>query len=423
VTKVRLWSHQTFRSFAYRNFRLFFTGMAISMTGTWVQQVAQVWLVLDLGGNGVELGITTALQFAPVLLFGAWAGVLADRFEKRRILFVTQTLALLFALALGVLALSGGATLTSVWALAFALGCVTAADNPARRAFVTDLVPTDDIPNAVGLNSAVMTASRIVGPAIAGVLISQAGVGWCFVANSVSFLAVLAALAAMRSSEFRASPIVPRQKGQVRAGLRYVWSTPSLRLPLLLTAVIGTIAFNYPVVLPLLAKETFSGDAGTYTLLFSLMGVGSLVGALAAASRSRSGPRFMVAAAAAFGLTTIVAAVAPTLPLAVVALVPVGLTGIAFMSSATAELQLNSDPTMRGRVLALHAVVFLGSTPVGGPLVGWITEAFGPRVGLAIGGVGALVAVAVAVRARRAHPLSDLADGWHARRDLHRLAA
>lgn len=423
MTRVRFWSHQTFRSFASRNFRLFFAGLSISMTGTWIQQVAQVWLVLDLGGNGVELGITTALQFAPVLLFGAWAGVLADRFDKRRVLFVTQTAALVCALALGLLALAGGATLAWVWAIAFALGCVTAADNPARRAFVTDLVPADDVPNAVGLNSAVMTASRIVGPAVAGLLISQGGVAWCFLLNAASFIAVLAALAAMRPSEFRPAPVVPREKGQVRAGLRYVWSTPSLRLPLMLTAVIGTIAFNYPVVLPLLAKDTFSGDAGTYTLLFSLMSVGSLIGALAAASRSRRGPRFMVAAAAAFGVTTMIASAAPTLPLAVAALVPVGLTGIAFMSSATAELQLNSDPTMRGRVLALHAVVFLGSTPLGGPLVGWITEAYGPRIGLAVGGVAAVAAVAVAIRARRAHPLADLADSWHARRDVHRLAA
>lgn len=416
MTRFALRSRETFRSLRSRNFRLYFVGMAVSMTGTWVQQIAQVWLVLDLGGTAVDLGITTALQFAPVLLFGAFAGVLADRFDKRRVLYVTQTLAALCALVLGVLTLSGSATLATVWVMAAALGLVTAADNPARRAFVTELVEPEDVPNAVGLNSAVMTASRVVGPAVGGLLIAGAGVGWCFVLNGVSFIAVIAAVAAMRTDEILASERVPREKGQVRAGLRYVWSTPDLRLPLVLTAVISTIAFNYPVVLPLLAKDTFSGDAGTYTLLFVVMSVGSLAGSLTAAARRSTGPRFMVVAAAAFGVTTVLASLAPNLGLALVALVPVGLSGIAFMSSATAELQLKADPSMRGRVLALHAVVFLGSTPVGGPLIGFVTEAQGPRVGLAAGGVATLVAVAAAVRARRAHPLAAIAGEWHARR-------
>jgi MFS family permease len=261
-----------------------------------------------------------------------------------------------------------------------------------------------------------MTSSRIVGPAVGGLLIANTGVGWCFVLNAVSYLAVLGALAAMRAEEVRATEPVPRERGQVRAGLRYVWSTPRLRLPLVLTAVISTIAFNYAVVLPILSKDTFAGDAGTYTVLFSVMSAGSLVGALAAAARRSTGPRFMVGSAAAFGVTTVLASLAPSLPLTAVALVPVGLTGIAFMSSATAELQLNAEPSMRGRVLALHAVVFLGSTPLGGPVIGWVTEAFGPRVGLGIGGIAAIAAVAGAVRSRRDHPLADLADEWHAYR-------
>lgn len=416
MTRLALRSKETFRSLHTRNFRLFFFGLAVSMAGTWIQQIALVWLVLDLGGSAVDLGITTALQFAPVLLFGAFGGVLADRIPKRRLLFVTQSAAAMCALALGLLTLSGAAGLASVWALAAALGCVTAVDNPARRSFVTELVDDEDVPNAVGLNSAVMTSSRIVGPAVGGLLIAKVGVGWCFVANGVSYVAVLLALAAMRTAELHATEPVPREKGQVRAGLRYVWSTPTLRLPLLLTAVISTIAFNYAVFLPILAKDTFGGDAGTYTVLFSVMSVGSLAGALAAAARRSSGPRFMVGAAAAFGVATILASLAPELWIATLALVPVGFTGIAFMSSATAELQLNADPSMRGRVLALHAVVFLGSTPIGGPVIGWVTEIFGPRVGMAIGGVATLVAVVAAVRSRRAHPLADLADEWHAYR-------
>lgn len=423
MTRLQLRSQHMFRSLATRNFRLYFVGMAVSMTGTWVQQIAQVWLVLDLGGNAVDLGITTALQFAPVLLFGAFAGVLADRVDKRRLLLVTQTCSLLFAAFLGVLTLGGAASLTTVWVLAAALGCVTAVDNPVRRALVTELVEPEDVPNAVGLNSAVMTASRVVGPAIAGLVIAKAGVGWAFVVNAGSFVAVLVAVLRMRRSEMLPVEPVPREPGQVRAGLRHVWSNPSMRLPLALTAVISTIGFNYPVVLPLLAREVYGGDAGTYTVLFSVMSLGSLVGALAAAGRASTGPRFMVVAAAGFGVSTLLAAAAPNLVLALAALVVVGLTGIAFMSSATAEIQLNADPHMRGRVLALHAVVFLGSTPVGGPIVGGITEAFGPQVGLGVGGVAALVAVAAAVRARRAHPLADLAEEWHHRKDADPAAA
>jgi MFS family permease len=359
-----------------------------------MQRVAQAWLVLQLTGSGLALGTVTALQFLPLLLIGAWGGLLADRVDKRRLLLATQGAMGLLALALGLLTLSGSVQLWMVYGLALALGAVTALDNPARQAFVIEMVGREHVTNAVSLNSAVFTSARLVGPAVAGVLINAVGTGWCFVVNGLSFAAVLAALALMDTRQLHLGAAAGRGQGQVREGLRYVWSTVELRVPLLLMAAVGTLALNFSVVLPLLASQTFHGNAGTYGLLFSVLGGGSLVGALVTASRSEPSRRLLLGSLLAFGALMLGAAAAPTLWIEVAVLVPLGVASTVFQATANSTLQLNSTADMRGRVMALYGVVFLGTTPIGAPLVGWLSEGFGPRAGFVVGGAAVLVALA-----------------------------
>jgi MFS family permease len=392
----------TFRSLRVRNFRLFFVGQAISQVGTWVQSVALVWLVLRLTHSGVALGVSTALQFLPVLLVGAWAGLLADRFDKRRLLIATQAAAALQALVMGALVLAGSDSLALVYVLTLAFGLITALDNPARRSFVPELVDEPEVANAVGLNSALMTGSRVVGPALAGLLIVSVGVAWCFLANAVSYLAVLMALWRMDPAGFRSPGRAGRGRGQLREGLSYVWREPELRLPLLLVAIIGTAAFNYPVLLPLLAERTLGGDASTFSLLYSVMSIGSVAGALVVARRDRVDSAWLGRTAVAYGVSLGLLAVAPTVALAVAASVPVGLAGVMVLSGANSALQLHAAPAMRGRVNALFAVVFLGGTPIGGPVAGWLAEHFGAPAGLALGAAAAVVAGLWALRVRGA---------------------
>lgn len=394
--RLRLATAETFRSLRVRNFRLFFLGQGVSMVGTWMQSVALVWLVLDRTGSGVALGVTTALQFAPVLVLSPFTGLAADRLDKRRLFLFTQAAAGLQAAAMAVLVLTGTATIPVIYALTLVFGVVTALDQPVRRALVVELVDEAHVPNAVGLNSALMTGSRILGPAVAGVLIAGAGVGWCFAANSASYVAVLAALLRMDRLPLPPSPAAsesrPRVGGQVKEGFRYAWRTPEVRLPILLVAVIGTFAFNFPVLLPLLADRTFHGDASAFSLLYSVMSVGSLVGALLVARRRSIDGRWLSWAALAFGGALVLLAAAPSLPLAVAATIPVGLTGVLCLSGANSALQLRAAPAMRGRVNALFAMVFLGSTPLGGPVAGWVAEHFGARAGLLLGAVAAAAA-------------------------------
>ena len=407
--RARRVASATFGSLAIRNYRLFFAGQVISVSGSWMQRVAQAWLVLHLTGSGLALGTVTALQFLPLLLVGAWGGLLADRLEKRRLLLAMQASMGLLALALGLLTLSGSVRLWMVYLLALALGAVTTVDNPARQAFVVELVGREHVTNAVSLNSAVFTSARVVGPAVAGVVINAVGTGWCFVVNALSFLAVLAALALMDGSQLHREPPVARGGGQVREGLRYVWSTAELRVPLLLMAVVGTLALNFSVVLPLLASQTFGGDAGTYGLLFSMLGIGSLGGALFTAGRPEPSRRLLLGALLAFGVLLLAAAAAPDVWTEVAVLVAVGASSIAFQATANSTLQVNSSPELRGRVMALYSVVFLGTTPIGAPLVGWVSESFGPRMGLALGGLAVLAALAVLglwLWRRKAEPLS-----------------
>jgi MFS family permease len=389
----------TFRSMRSRNFRLFFLGQGISQIGTWMQLVAVGLLVLDLTDSGIALGLVTAAQFGPMLLLGAWAGLLSDRTDRHRLLLTMQVCGAIAASALGVLVLAGVENLPAIFLLTALAGVVTALENPARRAFVVELVPQDDVANAVGLNSALMTGSRVIGPALAGALIAGPGIGWCFALNAISYVPQLMLFLRMDRDRFRSSERVAKAKGQLREGFRYVWGDHELRLPLLLITVVGTLAFNYSVVLPLLATRDFDGGANTYTLLFSVMSVGSLIGALVVARRTHADSRFLAHAAIGMGLSNLALALAPTTLVAALLLLPVGYYGVFVISGSNAVVQLRAKPAMRGRALALTAVVFIGSTPIGGPIAGWVSEEYGARAGLLLGAAAGLAAGVGVLRA------------------------
>ena len=398
MTPLRVVASTTFRSLRVRNYRLYFAAQIVSVSGTWMQSVAQAWLVLRLAPparQGLDLGIVTALQFLPMLLFGTYGGLVADRLDKRRVLYATQATAGLLALALGLLTQTGAVHLWHVYLLAMGLGFVNMIDNPARQTFVLEMVGRDDLPNAVSLNSVVMNGARVIGPAIGGALIAFTGLAVCFEVNAASYVAVLVGLALMRRDELQRSVPVPRARGQLRQGLRYVWRTPGLRDPLLLVAVVGTLAYNFQVVLALLAKFSFHGGAGVYSALTSLMGGGAVIGGLVVAGRNRPNIHRLTAIGLGFGVLIVAVAVSPTLLVACVVIVPMGALSIAFIATANATLQLRAEPTMRGRVMALYAIAFLGTTPIGSPLVGWISQASSPRVALAVGAAATLVASAV----------------------------
>lgn len=386
----------TFHSLRVRNYRLFASGQVISLTGTWAQRIAQDWLVLDLSGNsGLALGIVTGLQFLPVLILGMWGGVLADRYDKRRLLVWVQVVMGGLALALGLLDVTGVVQLWQVYALSFALGIASALDTPVRQSFIVELVGPDDLPNAVGLNSATFNSARIVGPAIAGVLITTVGTGWVFLGNAVSFVAVVTGLLLMRRSELRPAARLVKAKGQVREGLAYVRSSPDLLVPILLVAVIGTFGLNFQITMALVAKQVFGKGAGSFGLLSSMLAVGSLLGALASARRT--GPprlRRLLLSALAFGILEVAVGLAPSFLVMAVLLVPTGVAVLTFSTTANLLCQLGSAPHLRGRVMALYVLVFLGGTPLGAPLIGAVAQLLGPRSGLLLGGaVSALAAV------------------------------
>lgn len=392
MTKIGFAVHRTFHSVSHsRNFRLFAAGQIVSVTGTWMQSVAAAWLVLTLTGSSVALGVQLALNFGPILLLGAWAGLLADRRDKRVILIATQTAFALQALALWVLVFAGVAELWMVYALSLFAGIVTAVDNPARQSFYAEMVGQKDLTNAVSLNSAVMTGTRIVGPALAGVLIATVGLAPSFLFNGISYVAVIAALIAMRPDELHREVVPLRGKGQLREGLAYVRRTPGLLLPLAWMAVIFTFSFNFSVLFPVLATRVFRGDAGTYATMLSVLGVGSLLGALAMARQQAPNPRRLAGAAIAFGAVSVLAAAAPSFWLELLVLLPMGVVSMVFMITGNSTLQLRSRANMRGRVMALYGMVFLGGTPIGAPIAGWVADRFGPRAGIALGG---LIAVA-----------------------------
>jgi MFS family permease len=387
-----------FQSLRVRNYRLFASGQVVSLSGTWMQRVAQDWLVLDLSHNsGTAIGLTTGLQFAPVLLFGLYGGVIADRYPKRRVLVITQVAMGLLALALGLLDLSGAVTLWHVYALAFALGIASAIDAPVRQAFVTELVGPSLLPNAVGLNSSTFNAARVLGPAVAGLLIASAGTAWVFLINAMSFVAVIACLLAMRDSELFVGKPSTRRKGAIGEGFAYVRERPELVAIIALVGVVGTLGFNFQLTSALLTKNTFHHGAGSYGLISATYAGGSLLGALASARRGRAGRRRLVfVAAAAYGVIEIVAGLMPTYWTFFAILVPFGFATLTFSTAANTTVQLAATPSMRGRVMALYLIVFLGGTPLGSPLIGWIAEVAGPRWSLITGGVASLAAAVAA---------------------------
>ncbi len=387
----------TFRSLRIRNYRLFAAGQMVSNTGTWMQRVAQDWLVLQLShDSAVALGITTGLQFLPMLLFGLWGGVLADRYPKRRLLLATQAAMALQAVVLGVLAITHVANVWHVYALAFVLGLLTALDNPTRQSFVIEMVGKDDLPNAVGLNSATFHAARVVGPAVAGLLINLVGTGPVFLVNGVSYLAVLGGLYVMRGSELSPSEPLKRERGQLREGLRYVRQRRDLLLPVVIVGIVGTFGMNFQVTMALMAKSVFGKGAGSYGLLGTALAVGSLGGALFAASRVRPDRRLLIGSAVVFGLLEVVCGLMPTYLTFMALLVPTGLVLITLNTTANATMQMGVAPRMRGRVMALYMTVFLGGTPVGAPVIGWIAEVAGPRWSLLGGGLISAAGAALA---------------------------
>ncbi|MDQ2835934.1 MAG: MFS transporter [Actinomycetota bacterium] len=380
------------QSLKVRNYRFYASGQLISLTGTWAQRVAQDWLVLQLTNSGTALGIVTALQFAPSLLLSLYGGALADRGDKRKLLLFTQTGMGLAALLLGLLDVTGAVQLWHVLALAAVLGIISAIDTPIRQSFVVEMVGGEDLPNAVALNATTFNLARIIGPAIAGVVITAFGTGWAFLGNAVSTIAVLAGLLLMRSAELYPSKPVDRQPGQYRDAIRYVRSRSDLMLPMLLMFVIGTFGFNYQITIALVAKQVFHRGAGSFGLLSTALAVGATIGALAATFRRRRPTRlFLVGAAVAFSITEVLAGVMPSFELTALALIPAGLCMITLAQSANATVQLGVEPTMRGRVMGLYILCFMGGTPVGAPIVGWVAEVFGPRWGMVGGGIICLV--------------------------------
>jgi len=392
LTRIRLATADIFRSFDIRNFRLFFAGQLVSQVGNWLTLVAQTLLVLKLTDSGYALGALAAAQFGPILLVGAFAGLVADRSDKRRLLMIVQAFAMAQSFCLAALGFMTNPPLLAIYAVAVFSGIAMAFDNPARRSFVVELVPENRIPNAVSLNSALMTGSRIIGPALAGVLVTTVGFGWCFLLDGISYVPVILAYWRMNTAELRQAPVTPKGRGQVREGIRYARSIPELWVPLLMMVVIGTLAFNFQTVLPLFATRDLRGDDVTFTWLLSIISLGSLIAALAAARRTTVDVRTVSRNAVIFGLGMTLLTFAPNQPAAYVTGFLVGFGSIMFMTAATAITQLAATPSMRGRVLALQAIVFLGSTPIGGPILGAISETFGARYGIAVGAVATLAA-------------------------------
>jgi MFS family permease len=387
---------RSFESLSIPNYRRYFTGQIISISGNWMQTVAEIWLVLSLTGSGFAVGLATALQFLPILLFGVWGGALADRLGKRRLLMITQTLMMLPSLALLLLVLGDAVLPWMVYAAVFVRGSLLAIDNPARQAFVMEIVGPSKIVNAVSLNSVMVHSARITGPALAGVLIATLGVAPCFALNAASFLVMFVALHRIDSRRLEESPRSRSGERGVSEAMRYVRSTPELWIPLALMAVVGTLGLNFHVVLPLLATMTFEGGPTSYALLVSAMGAGSVAGALVLGARGSTGLAVIAGSALAFGVFALTAALMPSLPAELPVLALLGASAVTFAAAVNSTLQLVVTSEMRARVMAIYTVVFLGTTPVGGPLAGWISETWDPRAALLMAAAAGLVAAAAA---------------------------
>lgn len=393
--RLRRARNNTFRSLRVRNYRLYFQGQLISICGTWMQVIAQALLVLDLShDNGLAAGTSIAIQFLPTLVFGAYAGVFVDRFDKRQLMIITQVLMAVNALVLAGLTLGNVVSLWMIYAIVFANGLVNCVDMPLRQAFVSEMVGEEDLSNAVSLNTAIFNSARIVGPAVAAVVLVFTSKGICFLLNATSYLAVIACLARMRTSELQQPERAPRAKGQVREGIRYTWSHRQVRYVALLVGVFGAVAFNFNVTLPLVARLVFHNER-TFSAMTVAMGVGSLVGALLTASRKAPNVHLLLAALIGFSVMDVLAASSPNVALMLVCLALMGLCSITFLSTANALIQLSVEATMRGRVMALYSLVLLGGTPVGNVLAGWVANVASPRWALALGGFGTSAGLAL----------------------------
>lgn len=392
-----------FASLKVRNYRLFATGAVISNTGTWMARITQDWLVLSLTGSSAAVGVTTAMQFLPMLLFGLYGGVLADRFAKRSLLFFTQGAMSLSGLFLAALTLSGQVQVWHVYVAAFFTGLVTVVDNPTRQSFVSEMVGPDQVRNAVSLNSANFQSARLIGPAVASALTAAVGPGWAFLANGLSFLAPITGLMLMRTAELHKTKLAPRGKGQLKDGLRYVSRHPELIWPIVLVGFVGTFGFNFPIWLSAYADDVFHGGVGMYGVFNTLMAVGSLAGALLAARRRSTRLRVLVGAAVGFGVLEIVAAWAPGVWAFAPLIVLLGILGLTVNVTANSTVQMGTEPEMRGRVMSLFMMVFTGGTPLGGPLFGWLADQYGVRVSFMLGGlICAAAAVGVGLMLARA---------------------
>jgi MFS family permease len=386
-----------FRSLRNYNYRLFAAGGVVSNVGTWMQRTAQDWLVLDLtGGSGSALGVTVALQFLPVMLFGLWGGMLADRYPKRRVLVVAQTLMGLLALSMGVLVMTGSVQVWHVYVMAFTLGLVSCVEVPTRQSFVVEMVGRRDLPNAIALNSSTFNLARVVGPAIAGVFIYWMGTGPIFVLNAASFAAVIIGLVLMRGSELRSPEPIPRARGQLREGVRYVFERPDLLLPLLIVGFMAIFAQSFTTSIALMARQVYGAGASSFGIASSAFAVGALGGALLAARRVKQSRRFLLAGSMCFGVFQIAAGIAPDYPAFLLLLVPAGMAMITVNTTANTMVQLGSSPEMRGRVMGIYVLVFTAGAPVGSPLVGWLAESAGPRVAVVIAGALSVVGVGLA---------------------------
>ncbi|HLV05248.1 MFS transporter [uncultured Georgenia sp.] len=394
----------TFASLKFFNYRLWFAGALVANVGTWMQRIAQDWLVLTVlsDDSGLAIGIVTGLQFVPMLLLSPYAGLLADRLPRRKLLIATQSALGILAAALGVLVLSGYAELWHVYVFALLLGIVTALDNPVRQTFVAEMVPPASLPNAVGLNSASFNAARLIGPGVSGLLIAVVGPGWVFIINALSFAATILSLTLMRKDELHELPHTSRGKGQIREGLAYVRGRSDIVTILVVVGVVGALGLNFQMTSAVMVREVFDRQAGEYGVLGSIMAIGSLGGALLAARRKRPRVRLVLAAAFAFGVSSGLMALMPSYELYALMTIPVGFSSLTMMTAANATVQMSTDPVFRGRVMSLYMMVFLGTTPIGAPIVGWIAETFGARWSVGIGSVAAiLVAVAAALWAKR----------------------
>ena len=394
MTRVLRVGRITFASLSIPNYRRYYGGQTISLIGTWMQMTAQAWLVLTMTHSSTWLGVMIGLQTIPVLILGPYGGVIADRVDKRKLMIALQSAMGIQALVLGVLTVTGTVTVAEIGVLAVLLGVNNAFENPARQSFMLELVGSEHLRNAVSLNSVLVNVARTIGPAVAGILIATVGVGVCFLVNAASFVAVVASLVTLDGTALSPSTPTRRAAGQLREGLRYVRDTPQLAVPLVMMGIAGCLTYEFQVTLPVMADRGLRVGATGFGFMTASMGVGAVVGGLLVAARGRTGLKPLVLAASAFAIAMGLATAAPSLDLELFALALAGGASISFMATGNTTLQLNAAPEMRGRVMSLWFVAFQGSTPIGGPIVGWVMAVIGPRAGL---GLGAVTAAVVAV--------------------------